>query len=147
MLSASAWASSRMISSTPRHCWKSGSWAGHIRATRPLVCWARRVAKRSATLCSAVLSTTTRNLRGARDAGLLMAASLLQLALQVIEQFQRLFGRQGVGLYRLERVFHRAGLGRRRGGAEQRQVIDPGQRLVAFAAFFQGAQHGPRTRP
>src|SRR5690242_8533682 len=72
MASASAWASSRMISSTPRHCWKSGGAAGHIRVTRPPVCWARRVAKRRATLHSGVRSITTRNLRGARDAGLLM---------------------------------------------------------------------------
>src|SRR5690348_12797748 len=73
MPSASAWASSRMISSTPRHCWKSGSWVGHIRVMRPPVCCARRVAKRSATVHSGVLSITTRNLRGARASGLLMA--------------------------------------------------------------------------
>src|SRR4051812_6525654 len=60
-----------MISSTPRHCWKSGGVAAHIKVTRPPVCWARRVAKRNATRHSLVLSITTRNLRGAR-AGLLM---------------------------------------------------------------------------
>src|ERR1700712_4786970 len=53
-----------MISSTPRHCWKSAGWATQSSVTRPLVCWARRAAKRTATLDSGVLSTTTRNLRG-----------------------------------------------------------------------------------
>src|SRR5215469_1712671 len=137
MFSASAWASSRMISSTPRHCWKSGSWAGHISVTRPPVCWALRVAKRSATLCSGVLSTTTRNLRGMRvDWGLLMPATLLQLARKVIDQFKRLLGRQRIGLDRRKRFFDRAGLGHRRACAEQRKVVDPGQRLVALAALF-----------
>src|ERR1044072_4722177 len=55
-----------MISSTPRHCWKSGGVAAQSSVTRPLVCWARRVAKRSATADSLVLSITTRNLRGLR---------------------------------------------------------------------------------
>src|SRR5579864_2417412 len=116
MPSASAWASSRMISSTPRHCWKSGSWAGHIRVTRPPVCWARRVAKRNATLCSGVLSTITRNLRGPRP-GLLIIPTLLQLALEVIDQFQRLFGRQRIGFDSLERLFHLADFGDGRAGA------------------------------
>src|SRR3954469_12534972 len=61
-----------MISSTPRHCWKSGGVAAHIKVTRPSVCWARRVAKRRATADSLVLSITTRNFRGARLAGLLI---------------------------------------------------------------------------
>src|SRR4051812_23692162 len=55
-----------MISCTPRHCWNSPGEAAHRSVTRPLVCCARRVAKRSATADSGVLSTTTRNLRGAR---------------------------------------------------------------------------------
>ena len=35
-----------MISSTPRHCWKSPGSATQSSVTRPPVCWARRVAKR-----------------------------------------------------------------------------------------------------
>src|ERR1700733_12960553 len=53
-----------MISSTPRHCWKSANCATHNMVTLPPVCCARRVAKRIATRHSGVLSTTTRNLRG-----------------------------------------------------------------------------------
>src|SRR5689334_10515204 len=63
-----------MISSTPRHCWKLAGWATQSRVTRPWVCWARRAAKRTATLHSGDLSTTTRNLRGRSRAGSLMAA-------------------------------------------------------------------------
>src|SRR5471032_77902 len=56
-----------MISSTPRHCWKSAGWATQSNVTRPPVCCARRAAKRTAILASGVLSTTTRNLRGRSD--------------------------------------------------------------------------------
>src|ERR1700694_66552 len=61
-----------MISSTPRHCWKSAGWAQQRRVTRPPVCCARRAAKRTATRASGVLSTTTRNLRGRSREGSLM---------------------------------------------------------------------------
>src|SRR5258708_31582913 len=71
-----------MISSTPRHCWKSGRVAAHKKVTRPPVCWARRVAKRRATADSLVFSITTRNFRGVRPgavAELLMGRMLTLL--------------------------------------------------------------------
>ena len=57
-----------------------GRVAGHIRVTRPPVCWARRVAKRSATLCFGRLVDHHQEFARGAAAGLLMALSPTQLA-------------------------------------------------------------------
>ncbi len=157
-----------------------GRLAGHIRVTRPPVCWARRWQSAGPRRIPACCRSRP-GICGARGCGLLMGERLsfpvissplaglepaiqlsirrhevgragqarpwrngsgLQLALEAVEQLQRLLGRQGVGLdvssARLPpRWFSDGGGG---GGREQRQLINPGQRLVPFTAFFQRPQ-------
>src|SRR5579862_4850823 len=72
----------------------------------------------------------------------------VELALQRVEQIKRLFRRQRIGGDLAQLVLHRARLGRRfhRLRGEQRQVVDAGERLVAFAALLQRRKHLLRAR-